>query len=303
MIDVRLRSVISDAELEQKVGRILTDEDYNLLVTKDCLVRKPDGSPLAVYRRNIVPREMLDTAYPALHELKVMRSENRGLASGTPREARFPGSKRTSSKRFVKSAIIGSFDPNTSHPYCRLTAWTGRETEKMDTITPLLRFVAERFALEVPDRYRAQIGYVQRTQPEWVIEGTPFTTVTVNNTYATGVHTDKGDLDEGFSNLLVLRRGGAYTGGYLTFPRYRVAINMREGDLLLMDAHEWHGNTQLVCRCGRTDLNGPCGRCGAERISIVAYYRTRMAKCGTITDEYAKAQRLAEERNLAAIGE
>lgn len=301
MIDIRLRTRISDEELSEKVGKILTDDDYNVLVSGDTLIRKPDGSPLAVYRHGIVPPKLLEAAYPALHTIRTV-SENRGLASGTERKPRYPGSRRTSTGRFVASSILGSFDPVPQTPVCRLTAWTGRETEKWETITPLLRYVAERFAIEVPDRHRKQVEYCQRTAPDWVITGTPFTTVTVNNTYPTGVHTDKGDLDEGFSNLLVLRRGGSYTGGYLTFPRYRVAINMREGDLLLMDAHEWHGNTEMICECGYS-LGKLCNDCGAERISIVCYYRTKMEKCGDAATEQEKHRVFLEQKAEAAIGQ
>ena len=111
----------------------------------------------------------------------------------------------------------------------------------------------------------------------------PWTTVTVNNTYPTGVHKDQGDLDEGFSNLAVLRRGD-YAGGHLTFPRYRVAVNMQDGDLILMDAHEWHGNTQM-----RLDSED------AERISVVLYYRTNMITCGTAEEEIEHAKRTASK--------
>ena len=35
MIDIRLRSKISPEEMKQKIGKILTDDDYNLLIHKD----------------------------------------------------------------------------------------------------------------------------------------------------------------------------------------------------------------------------------------------------------------------------
>ena len=120
-----------------------------------------------------------------------------------------------------------------------------------------------------------------------MVPGTPFTTITVNNSYSTGCHTDKGDLDAGFSTITVLRRG-AYTGGVLVFPEYRAGADMGHGDLILMDAHDWHGNTQLHCRCGQP-MNGPCDTCGSERISIVSYFRTKLTKCGSPGEEYRKA--------------
>ena len=115
-----------------------------------------------------------------------------------------------------------------------------------------------------------------KTEADWRISNTPFTTMTVNNNYPTGVHTDKGDLEEGFSCLMSLRKG-EYTGGSLIFPEYRVGVNMGEGDLILMDAHQWHGNTNIVKHSD-----------DAERISLVLYYRTDMMFCGTMEAEAEK---------------
>jgi len=135
----------------------------------------------------------------------------------------------------------------------------------------------------VPDRHAAQQAQVDATHPDWVVPGTPFTTITVNNTYPTGVHTDKGDLDAGFSNLTVVRRG-SYSGGIFLFPAYRVGVDMADGDLLLMDAHEYHGNTPLELASD-----------DAERISVVAYYRTRMVECGNAEQEADRALAHADQ--------
>jgi hypothetical protein len=96
------------------------------------------------------------------------------------------------------------------------------------------------------------------------------------------VHQDAGDLDQGYSCLAVLRYG-QYAGGHLTFPEYRVACDLGHGDVLLMDAHQWHGNTAL-------SLGSP----DAERISVVCYYRTKMAACGSPAAEQAKAVQRAD---------
>jgi hypothetical protein len=63
---------------------------------------------------------------------------------------------------------------------------------------------------------------------------------------------------------------------------------MGNGDLLLMDAHEWHANTDIVCSCGNT-LFGLCEACGAERISVVSYFRTAMVGCADANTEARKA--------------
>jgi hypothetical protein len=291
MIDLRIRSRVSGAELDDKIGKVCTDDDYNVLLTRDTLVRKPDGTILCIYRKHAFPPALLEASYPTLHSLRSEKTTNRGLASGTPRVRMYAGS-RTYTKP-TSSAIIGAYNRSSPYHFCRLTAWTGRETERFAELRPLFQAIGQEFAALVPDRYAAQMAQVARTEPDWVIPGTPFTTITVNNTYPTGVHTDKGDLEAGFSNLTVLRRG-TYSGGIFLFPEYRVGVDMQDGDLLLMDAHEWHGNTTL------TPLSED-----AERISVVAYYRTKMVACGTAEAEAQRAQQLADTqtaRRLAAAG-
>lgn len=285
MIEMRLRRRSAPAELEAKQGKILGPSDYNLLLTGPAYVRMPDNRPLCVYLPGVLTGE-LDK--PGIYEiLSGMRaiSKNRGLASGSPRlRTRHPG--RTYARE-VASTIVGAVDPIGQTRYCRLTAWTGRNLPQWEQLIPLLQAVAEKQRQYVNDRAMAQQAVADSADPAWVVPGTPFSTITVNNTYPTGVHTDKGDLDAGFSAIAVIRRG-SYTGGHLVFPEYRVAVDMYHGDLLLMDAHQWHGNTALVCACGR-EPNGACSECGTERISIVSYFRSKVADCGTPDQEIRRA--------------
>jgi hypothetical protein len=239
---------------------------------------------------------MTDERYDILHELRALRSSNRGLASGTKRLRR--GGTETPAHRTesvpIASTIVGAIDPAGQRLYCRLTAWTGRNLPQWQALHPLLQAVAGHLRQHVPDRYAAQQARADATDPAWIVPGTPFSTITVNNTYPTGVHTDKGDLDEGFSTIACLRRG-EYTGGQLVFPAYRVAVDLKHGDLILMDAHQWHGNVPIVCACGRR-LNGPCPTCAAERISIVSYYRTKIERCADADTEAARGRALYDRR-------
>ena len=181
-------------------------------------------------------------------------------------------------------------------PFCRTTAWSGRNTEQFRELYPLFEKVGELFAEYVPARYQNQMEQVRKTEKDWRIGSTPFSTMTVNNTYPTGVHMDKGDLEEGFSCLMSLRKGD-YTGGNLCFPEYRVSVNMKHGDLILMDAHQWHGNTAIVKQSS-----------DAERISLVLYYRTKMMFCGTMEAEaekenYARGKPLSKGSKADNMGE
>lgn len=293
MIEVRLRSKAPESRMQQIKGKLPSATEYDLMLTGACKVYKPNGAPLCVY----LPRELAEftdgPTYDILHSLRTQVTDNRGDASGSPRVQK-QGEKRSRTKP-VASAMIGSFDPAGAKQFCRLSAWTGTHVPEWELLRPMMQTISAAMEKHVPVRYKRQMEYVERTSPDWVVPGTPFTTVTVNNTYSTGVHTDSGDLEEGFSTLACLRKG-KYEGGYFVIPQYRVAVDMQDGDLLLLDAHEWHGNTAMTCPHSEKPLSGICEGKVCERITVVCYYRTKIAQCGSEADEMAKAHTYAEKR-------
>jgi hypothetical protein len=295
--ELRLRTRVSDKAIQDRLlGRVLGPADYDVLLTGATRLLKPDGRPLCVFLPGAVAEHASNPdTYKILSELRnqAAPSKNRGPASGTRRLS--GGHERRDYSLEIMSSIVGAVDPLGQQRYCRLTAWTGRHLPEWERLHPLLRTVADHFQQHVPDRYAAQLAEADRTDPAWVVPGTPFSTITVNNTYPTGVHKDKGDLETGFSTIAVLRRG-VYDGGQLVFPAWRAAADLQDGDLILMDAHDWHGNVVMVCLCGER-LNGPCKECGAERISVVSYFRTKVAQCGTPAEELARAAARREPAN------
>jgi hypothetical protein len=286
LMEYRVRSKVSQTEMEAKVGRILQDDDFNIVLTGPTRMMLPSGEPLCVYLPGAISEEVCSTAYPILHPIQA-KTDARSHASGSLpvkdiKQVRY---------RNVASSIMGNIEPmgGGRFPFCRTTAWTGRNTAEFRQLYPLFEVVAEYFKKYVHHRYKKQMERTLKMEPDWRISSTPFTTMTVNNNYPTGVHTDKGDLEDGYSCLMVLRKGD-YSGGNLVFPEYRVAVNMQEGDLLLMDAHQWHGNTNITLHSE-----------DAERISLVLYYRTDMMFCGTMEAEaekenYMRAKPLDREK-------
>lgn len=292
MISIRVRSRISPEELEAKTGKVVRDDAYNVLLTGPSRVYRPDGKLLCVYLPGAMRGVIEPEHYMILHGLRNLTTDNRGLAGGSRRRAQVGEQKRTYAKH-VSSSIIGAIDPGGTFKFCRLTAWTGRHLPEWETLRPLFAHVTTKMQQYVPDRYEAQMDEIRQTHADWVVPGTPFTTITVNNTYPTGVHTDKGDLDKGFSTIFCLRRG-RYTGGIFTFPEYRVAVDLKDDDLILMDAHQWHGNTPIICACGESRTSY-CETCGAERISVVSYMRANMVRCGSEEEEIARAVEYREK--------
>jgi len=252
LAEIRVRSRIPKAELDKKVGRILTESDYNVRLTGATKVLGPGGQPLVIYLPGVLSGTLNEEHYPVLHGIKD-KTDNRGLASGSKRVKVNLQHKANN----IRSALLGSFEPSggARFPYCRTTAWTGKHTEEFSSLYPLFRYIGRQMERYVPKRYAVQWARAEATDSAWRVPGTPFTTMTVNNTYPTGVHVDKGDLDAGFSCLAVWRRG-QYSGGHLTLPEWRIAVDMQDGDLLLMDAHwsprmpsayRWCFTTELIC--------------------------------------------------------
>ena len=61
---------------------------------------------------------------------------------------------------------------------------------------------------------------------------------------------------------------GKYDGGFTGFPQFGFAVDVREGDFLAMNVHEWHGNTKII----------PITK-DHTRLSLVSYLRERMLRC------------------------
>lgn len=190
----------------------------------------------------------------------------------------------------VMSGIAGWFDRYPRLPYGRATSYTTREPEKFAMSFPFLQQLATGFKDLLPWRYNNQMEAANKIDPRFLVPETPFTTITVNKSFRTACHFDAGDLTSGLSNLLTLTNNGNYRGCYLVAPEYRVAVNPRPGDLLLINNHEvMHGNTQIELLDDE-----------AERISLVVYFREKMLELGSkeyedCRYEYVESRRLNKE--------
>ena len=171
----------------------------------------------------------------------------------------------------VNSGIAGWFDRYPRIPYGRATAYTQHSFDKFKMSFPFLQTLDRGFAELLPTRHAAQRAAADKIDPAFLVPQTVFTTITVNKTFRTVAHRDAGDFTNGLSNLLVLSNNGNYTGGYLILPEVRVAVNVRPGDLLLVNNHEYiHGNTPI-------ELQDET----AERVSLVCYLREKMLELGS----------------------
>lgn len=177
----------------------------------------------------------------------------------------------------VLSGIAGFYDRYPRIPYGRATSYTEHNYETYQKCYPFMEKLAEEFKKYLPRRYSVQSKCADKLDRRFRVAGekTPFTTITVNKNFRTAAHRDAGDLHEGFSNLTVVAKDKHWEGGYLVLPEFRVAVNIRPGDLLLINNHGGiHGNTELRPPEGKKIED-------MERISLVCYFRENMLELGS----------------------
>lgn len=186
----------------------------------------------------------------------------------------------------VFSGIAGWFDRYPRIPYARATAYTEQQPDKFALSYPFLQSLNRGFKELLPWRWDNQRKAANKIDKAFLVPGTVFSTITVNKTFRTAAHRDAGDFSDGLSNLLVLSNNGNYSGGYLILPEVRIAINVRPGDLLLVNNHEYiHGNTPIV-------LNDEA----AERVSLVCYLREGLIGIDSKREEDLRFKFVEERR-------
>lgn len=300
---IKLISSLTDEYISSLSGRKLDESYFDLLVDEDTDIYKPNGDPLIKFRKSVVNPTLCAEAYLALRSVPEQFSNtNRGMAAGidlaanmTNIEGRPIGARKgrtcvqairqdgrlskTLYSPAAPSGIAGYFERVSRYPYCRQTAFPMKQAAKWSKALPFIRAVSEVFGRFEPSRYANQLAMIEKTNSDFYIHQTVFTTITVNKNWQTALHTDSGDLKTGFGVMAVLSNG-KYDGCYFCFPKYRIAVNMRHTDVLLADVHEWHCNTPFK----------DCIEGGYERVSVVFYYRAKMHECGNASEELDKTK-------------
>ena len=279
---INIKPVLSDKEADKLKGRLLSESDYNTLITYDADVYcEETGMCIAKFRKKIIPSNIASRGYNNLKDA-AQHTNNRGIGSGDvhkgddettriKKDGTLSNTKKAS--QVTQSGIIGYFDRNPRFPYCRQTAFNEHHLNKFKEAYPIIKFVDVKYKELMPNHYKLQRDLADETSKDFVIKDTAFTTITVNKNWQTAVHKDSGDFEKGFGNLVVLRKG-KYVGGYFVVPKWAVAFDIQNCDLLLVDVHQWHGNTPIK----KLDEN-------ATRVSLVMYYRRNMIHCGTAEEE------------------
>lgn len=253
-----------------KMANIFVDKsNIKKIYDEDVDIFTKEGKLLVRFRKDVLKSKNQNAFFDATYKFTSQSpSHNRGSTSGSNNCNVYNNPK-------VKSSIIGYFDrwaPNQKAYFKNISVKTPlevRETrfsvdnpDKFKNIIPLIEEINKYYKILLPNFFKKQNSKAKETP--FKIGNTAFTTITTNVNFQTSIHKDKGDDEDGFGNLVVIEKG-KYKGGETCLPQYGIGINVRAGDMLFMDVHEWHGNLPIQ----KIDDD-------AVRMSVVCYLRTKL---------------------------
>lgn len=287
MKNIKLKTKLSESELSNLLFEFADENHYDEILNDDCDCFDSQGKPVLFLRKNYIDKDVLYNAYKNL-EKAAKPTSNRGVSSGGDRKHTITKDgkktktlqvydKKTGEVVKDKSGIIGYFDRSGHYDFCRTTSFNIYQKEKFEKSMPLINTVNKGFKEIVPDRYKKQKSMVMATDPNYRIGDTAFSTITVNKDYRTAFHTDQGDYPEGFGNLVAYCKD--IEPVYLVLPKFKIAVNLQTNDLLLVDVHQIHGNTEIIKKSENS-----------VRLSFVMYYRNNMYKCLNPSEELKRIQ-------------
>jgi len=338
---IHLEPKMSNDEIKAREGTYFKDTEVDEILDEDADVYGKDPETgasklLARFRKHVIPNELVKTGWEAYYQTAAA-SRNRGAAAGPIKQtsnywkkrkpvdvnkwsARYMQNGKLSKMRVnnnVFSSVLGYFEqtPFMGLP-CRLTSYTQKYFHQYKHGLPFIKAIDQVFKRLIPDRHAKQLA-AAKEKATYQVADTAFSSITINRNFQTALHMDDGDFRDGFGNLSVIERG-QYSGGATMFPRYRIGFNVRTGDFLAMDVHEWHCNTELYESEADKKVNKALpkihndavetGTMGGEkpftRISFVCYLREKLRGCkkGETSAYYKRIQFDPERGDLKKKG-
>jgi len=279
-------------------GKFPDDTSYDqvIRVTEDTAIMKPvvslDGSdvPLAYVITNAYPDDEVRNTLMSIEDVSTMRAncsgpidkeemKKKGLIEGEHYRLRTPNSYqvKTKSGKFgmiayaneIHSVMIG-YKRGRFTGAIDSSGWVKDNPEKFEKLKDISKYNEIAFDKANKDVYNKQKKFAESFIDPKHRMGI-FTTYSANR-YHSGqsskmsFHVDSSDTESGLTTMGVWKNGD-YDGAFLTFPRYKVAIDAPNNSVVIADSLEVHGVTEITG-------NG-------ERFSVVAYTDNRLATKGT----------------------
>jgi hypothetical protein len=129
-----------------------------------------------------------------------------------------------------------------------LSGWEEEKHDRWKTLQIISTISETAFQIVCPEKHKIQKLFCEKHIKKFHRTGI-YTALTSNQykeeTEHMSFHIDKGNTKFGFTSMCVFRVG-KYKGAYLTFPRWEVAVDVDDGDIILANSSQIHGVSQII---------------------------------------------------------
>ena len=295
---------------EAKSGEFYDSSHYDKVITESQYGFNEKGEVLFCFIKNAIKKENRKKYAETIRSCCKSKTKNRGASAGPvdlryfPRKAvalcdkdgnEFDDDKPRYSVFYkeesgkvvnrcqsnqVRSGVAGYFDKVAGLP-CRKVGWSNRYPLKHDILIDLAKEIEDNHKSYCETSYDYHRKRADECPQELLFKDTIYSTMTLNYDFRTACHIDKGDLQGGLSTLTIFEDiPDNYNKFYLGLPEYKICFDVRDGDTLIFNAHEYHANTEYEVLSDKLKIDDLTDNNFAGRMSVVCYLRDRLNRCG-----------------------
>ena len=295
---------------EAKVGEFYDKEHYDKIINTSQYGLTEDGEILFCFIKGAIKQENRQKYKDIIRGNCKTKTKNRGASAGPVDLRYFPkkavefcnrhgepykdGKDRYSvfykdadgnvvnrcQSNMVRSGVAGYFDAIAGLP-CRKVGWSNNNPLKHEVLIGLAKEIEENHKVHCNKSYNYHRKKADAVPQDLLFEDTIYSTMTLNYDFRTASHMDKGDLEGGLSTLTIFEDvPNNYEGFYTGLPEYKIAFDVRDGDTLIFNAHEFHANTDFKVLSEKLKIDDLTDNNFAGRMSVVCYMREKLKLCG-----------------------
>lgn len=245
------------------------EDDVQTLVSESCEIYR-DGKKWFTYLEN-VPLEPLRRAVLGIDKIGISRRQ-----SGVPSQSRIFG--------------FSPRMPVQQRDYCTPASLNRDYPAEKEVLFGYAREFSRILLEQYPEQHAISVQAIASVLPDWVMQGSVFTSGIINQDNPLQYHYDAGNFENTFSVMAVFKKETA--GGHLILPEYGLKLACQDSSLLIFD--------------GQAELHGvsPIRKMTAEayRYSIVFYSLAQLCRCGTPKEEIRRAQKQRTNTEMKRAG-
>ena len=317
MQEIKLEIDFGIEETKEKWGgKYLTNAAYDTVVTptEDICIYKPNASlfesePLAYVVCNAYPDTQVLDCLKTIEDTTTMRANASGPILDEDMKARGieEYKLRTPNSYHVKTkagkwgmiayaneihSVMAGWKKGRFTGAIESSGWTKDNPDKFEILKQIGKYNEIAFNKVDPIRYQSQKTFAKtsissdhRVGIVTTLSMNRYSDLNLGSHEGMSVHVDSGDTEAGMTTMCHFR-DGKYTGAYLTFPRYKIAIDAPHNSVIIADSLELHGVTPIKGK--------------GTRYTCVAYCDRRLATMGQLGKTPKK---IGKYNDSATLGE